>query len=106
MATRSKIHITKAVPEEAKVDIADAAKAEGKTESAYLAGLIRYADDYLAYRDRVKQQIETYGELCAEWVRDMLALRDAGESGTTQEYVELLDRLLQLERVEKSIGGH
>lgn len=99
----TKVHVTKAVSAQIKTEVADAAKAVGKSESAYLAGLIRYTDDYLAYRRQREQQIEEYGALCTEWIRDLLQLKDAGDDGTQQEYESLKNRLFLLQKVEKEL---
>lgn len=95
-----KIRITKTVSAPLKAEITAAAQAEGKSVSAYLAGMVSHANDYVAYRARKARQIHDYECLCAEWTRDLLALR-ASEGACVQEYAHMMERLVALQRLER-----
>ena len=95
-----KTRIVNTVSAPLQAEITAAAQAEGKSVSAYLAGLVSYADDYLTYRERRDRQIHEFECLCAEWTRDLLALR-ASEGACVQEYAHMMERLVALQRLER-----
>lgn len=97
-----KTRIVKTVSAPLKAEITAAAQAEGKSVSAYLAGLVSYADDYLTYRERRDCQIREFACLCAEWTRDLLALR-ASEGACAQEHAHIMERFARLKKLEKLI---
>lgn len=95
-----KTRIVKTVSEHLKAEITAAAQAEGKSVSAYLAGMVSHANDYVAYRERRDRQSYEFECLCAEWTRDLLALR-ASEGACVQEYGHMMERLVALQRLER-----